>query len=680
MNHLYFRLARTNMKNSRQFYIPYLLTGMLSAAMFYIMTSILYNSGLEQIRQADTLKTILGLGVIVTGIFICIFLFYTNSFIIKRRKKELGIYNILGMEKRHIAKVLAAETLSAALISTGGGLLTGILFNRLMIMLLYRITGLSATIQSEISPQAVLRTLELFLLVYLAMLIYDILQVRRARPVELLHSQNAGEREPETKLLMTLCGIICTGTGYYIAITTESPLKALSLFFIAVLLVICGTYFLFTAGSIAFLKALRKNRSFYYQTKHFTAVSGMIYRMKQNAVGLANICILSTMVLVMVSSTVCLYAGAEDELQSRYPTEISVSDYYSTEMDHSRLENELEKTIQKNGRSVTEKRSYYSIDAGVVLRPEDHAMDILTGSRSGDSAFALIWILSRDDYMKEYDADTAPLSGDEISITGFPVYESEELTLSGKTYRVRESQPFSSSQDEHYMADIVGGMYYIVVPDRAALETFYAHCQNQTASGENPVHYKYHLALDTDGTRQEKAACDRAVQRQLEQLKQNHSYGLSESVVAEYRELNRDDFYAQNGAFLFLGIFLGIMFLMVTVLIIFYKQISEGYEDRSRFEIMEKVGMSSLEVKASIRSQIRLVFILPIVTAALHVTAAFPMIRRLLMVMNLFNGTLFAFCLAGTILVFTVIYLSVFLFTSRSYYKIVGNQVNQNVR
>ena len=676
MNHLYIRLARTNMKNSRQFYIPYLLTGILSAAMFYIMTSIVYNSGLEQMRGADVITSILGMGASVTGIFICIFLFYTNSFIMKRRKKELGIYNILGMEKRHIAKVLVAETLFAALISIGCGLMTGIMFNKLLIMVLYRITGLSATIQFEISLKAILRTVALFLIIYLATLLYDMMQVCRARPIELLHSQNTGEREPKTKVLMTISGIICIISGYYISITTESPLSALGMFFIAVILVIAGTYSLFTAGSIALLKGLRKNKAFYYQTRHFTAVSGMIYRMKQNAVGLANICILSTMVLVMVSSTVCLYAGADDELATRYPTEICISDYYSIDTDHKWLEEELEKIIDQNGRTVTEKTSYYSMNTTAALRPEDNAMDVRTGDTPESSESALVYVLSREDYMREYDKQVAPLSDGEIAIFGYPAYEAEELTLFGKTYRVHESTAFSRDSDEYYMADVLGGVYYIAMPDRTALEELFVHCQKASAENKKYVHYKYNLGLDIDGTRKEKAACDNAVHERVEQLKAVDSYGLADGFSDDYRELNRADFYALNGGFLFLGIFLGTLFLMVTVLIIFYKQISEGYEDRNRFEIMEKVGMSNREVKASIRSQVRLVFILPIVTAALHVTAAFPLIQRLLMIMNLTNSKLFALCLAGTVFAFSVIYLIVFLLTSRSYYKIVGNQTS----
>ena len=277
------------MKNNRQFYLPYLLTGMLSAMMFYSMRAMQGNSGLDNVRGAMQLKTILTLGLGVIGIFVCILLFYTNSFIMKRRKKELGVYNILGMEKKHMARVLFWETLTTFVLSVGGGLILGIAFNKLLTMLLYRITGLSESIPFYISGWGCMQTIELFGLIYLATLFYNFMQVKLANPVELLRSGNTGEREPKTKLLLAVFGVLCLSAAYYIAITTEDIMSVLGLFFVAVLLVIVGTYALFTAGSIAFLKLLRSNKNYYYQTKHFTSVSGMIYRMKQNAVGLAKI-------------------------------------------------------------------------------------------------------------------------------------------------------------------------------------------------------------------------------------------------------------------------------------------------------------------------------------------------------------------------------------------------------
>ena len=286
---MYTKLAITNIKNNRQFYFPYLLTGIITVAMFYIMCALESNPGIQSMPGAKDLGLILRLGIGVIGIFAVIFLFYTNSFIIKRRKKELGIYNILGMEKRHIAKILSKEAFFTAIIAIGGGLVTGVLFHKLSCMLLYRMIGFNGGITFSFSKKGVMITAILFAIVYLLTYIYDLFQVQLANPIELLQSGNKGEREPKTKAIMAVLGVLCLGTGYFIAITTKNPIKALTLFFVAVILVIIGTYLLFTAGSIALLKILRRNKGYYYQTKHFTSVSGMIYRMKQNAVGLANI-------------------------------------------------------------------------------------------------------------------------------------------------------------------------------------------------------------------------------------------------------------------------------------------------------------------------------------------------------------------------------------------------------
>ena len=672
MNKLYIRLASTNIKNNRQLYLPYLLTGMLSAAMFYIMLAIQYDEGIKQMRGAGNLEAILIFGTYVIQIFVFIFLFYTNSFIIRRRKKELGIYNILGMEKKHIARELAIEALFAGVVSTGGGLVVGIVFHKLMMMLLYRMTGLVTPIQFYVSGKGIVRTLTLFGVIYAATLAYDLLQVRLANPITLLHGGSVGEREPKTKRLMAVLGLACITAGYYIAIVTENPLQALTLFFVAVVLVIAGTYSLFTAGSIAILKLLRKNKRYYYQTRHFTAVSGMIYRMKQNAVGLANICILSTMVLVMVSTTVCLYVGTEDELKTRYPEEIVVSGVPIPYADHRNMVEQLKKTITECGRTVTAERANTSF---TILGMEDgdtgfrFTADDMELNRNYDK-LVLLNFISKTDYEAFRQTSLEALAPGEIMMIGTPLYTLPELSFLDKTWRVKDAVLSEELED----SILTGGHgYYVVMADEAAFMEVY---QMQKAHfGENAALCSYDLYLGIDGSTSEKIACDNAVSDTLAALSPYPELTGCESVRGEYREHNREYYMIQNGGFLFLGLFLGCMFLMVTVLIIFYKQISEGYDDRERFVIMEKVGMSNREVKATINEQVRLVFFLPIVTAAIHVWAAFPMIRRLLMMFGLMNGKLFALCLGGTIVVFGVIYFVVFLITSRSYYKIVGNQI-----
>lgn len=655
------------MKKNGQFYLPYLITGIITVAMFYIMCALNGNAGWDDSSGSAEIKTILALGSIVIAIFSVIFIFYTNSFIIKRRKKELGVYNILGMEKKHLAKVLFLETVFTAIAAVGGGLLTGIVFNKLMCMLLFHLMGFDAGIGFYISASGVSTTVVLFCGIYLLTLLYDMLQIKLANPIELLHGSSVGEREPKTKILLTLIGIACIGAGYYIAITTESPLKALMLFFVAVLLVIIGTYCLFTAGSIALLKMLRRNKNYYYKTKHFTAVSGMIYRMKQNAVGLANICILSTMVLIMVSTTVSMYIGIEDEVDTRYPTDLSVYAQYEDQVSgEDQIVEKVEQTIRDSGRTIGNESSYVDLSIGCIQEGNEFVFSKDQSVMDYDK-LTYLSVMTRDAY-KELTGETLPELGQhEVTLVSEDKSNLKNLVLGGQEFTVKSADQFESEEDG-YMADMVAGFYYIIVNDETELEEIYQ--IQKEAYGDNASRYRYNLLIDMDGSKEEKIVCAEAIQKALGGMDGTYQYLYSQS-----KDASVDEFRHMYGGFLFLGLFLGTMFLMITVLIIFYKQISEGYDDKERFAIMEKVGMSSAEVKSAIRSQIRIVFFLPIVTAAIHVAAAFPMVRRLLSVLNLNNTALFAACLAGTIIVFGIIYLAVFLLTSKTYYKIVGEQV-----
>ena len=634
---LYGKLAVNNIKHNRQFYLPYLLTGMLTVAFFYTMLYLNHNPGLDELPfGAVDVKLVLGLGAVIIGFFSVIFLFYTNSFIMKRRKKELGIYNILGMEKRHLAKVIFLETFFSAVGAIGGGLVAGIAFSKLMCMLLYAMIGYHAEIVFYVSESGVVSTILLFAGIFMLTFIYNLFQIQLAKPVELLHGSSQGEREPKTKKLMAIVGIVTLAAGYYMAITVDNPVTAVLLFFVAVILVIIGTYFIFMAGSIAVLKFLRKRKSYYYKKKHFVAVSGLIYRMKQNAAGLASICILSTMVLVVISSTVSMYAGLDDELAARYQGDIGVSitsENPITEGDA--LRGLVNRTIQQENRSIKEEQgmmtltfSCISEDGNLVIRKHDDEGDY-------SSDIIMLRMITREDYEEAYNVRVPELSDHEVVLATSDDYDKDTITVGDYTYPILQKQHFSS-ENGHWMDNQV---YYMVVNNIEDMAPLYE--AQKEIYGKNASSYYYSLYIDIDGNREE----------------------------------NEDSFRQMYGGFLFLGIFLGILFLMITVLIIFYKQISEGYEDKERFAIMEKVGMSNEEVKKTISAQIRMVFLLPIVTAALHVLAAFPMIRMILAVMNLNNGRLFAYCLLGTITVFTVIYLLVYKMTSRTYYRIVGRQI-----
>lgn len=664
---MYTKLAITNIKNNRQFYFPYLLTGIITVAMFYIMCALESNPGIQSMPGAKNLGLILRLGIGVIGIFAVIFLFYTNSFIIKRRKKELGIYNILGMEKRHIAKILSKEAFFTAIIAIGGGLVTGVLFHKLACMLLYRMIGFNGGITFSFSKKGVMITAILFAIVYLLTYIYDLFQVQLANPIELLQSGNKGEREPKTKAIMAVLGVLCLGTGYFIAITTKNPIKALTLFFVAVILVIIGTYLLFTAGSIALLKILRRNKGYYYQTKHFTSVSGMIYRMKQNAVGLANICILSTMVLVAVSTTVSLYVGVEDIMKERYPNEIHISAYYDTGAPaEDSIAPIVEKSVKESGRKIRHEEDYLELYFAAIKDQGQYSLDKEKVKTAGDRVSGFV-VLTREDCKKKYNEEIPELAENEVALFTIKKTDMDTLVLENRSYHVKEIKQFENTEDFETIADIMDEYYYVIVNDVQDMERLWQ--LQKEIYQENSSSISRQVRLDIDGDSEQKKECFENIKTALgpEQAKAR--------ILIDSRQSNLDEFYQIYGGFLFLGLFLGILFLMITVLIIFYKQISEGYDDKERFSIMEKVGMSNDEVKATIRSQVRTVFFLPILMAAIHVGMAFPMIKRLLSLFGLSNTALFTGCMAGTILVFTLIYLLVFLKTSKTYYKIVGEQV-----
>lgn len=664
---MYTKLAITNIKNNRQFYFPYLLTGIITVAMFYIMCALESNPGIQSMPGAKNLGLILRLGIGVIGIFAVIFLFYTNSFIIKRRKKELGIYNILGMEKRHIAKILSKEAFFTAIIAIGGGLVTGVLFHKLACMLLYRMIGFNGGITFSFSKKGVMITAILFAIVYLLTYIYDLFQVQLANPIELLQSGNKGEREPKTKAIMAVLGVLCLGAGYFIAITTKNPIKALTLFFVAVILVIIGTYLLFTAGSIALLKILRRNKGYYYQTKHFTSVSGMIYRMKQNAVGLANICILSTMVLVAVSTTVSLYVGVEDIMKERYPNEINIRAYYDTGApSEDSIAPIVEKSVKESGRKIRHEEDYLELYFAAIKDQGQYSLDKEKVKTAGDRVSGFV-VLTREDCKKKYNEEIPELAENEVALFTIKKTDMDTLVLENRSYHVKEIKQFQNTEDFETIADMMDEYYYVIVNDVQDMERLWQ--LQKDIYQENSSSISRQVRLDIDGDSEQKKECFENIKTALgpEQAKAR--------ILIDSRQSSLDEFYQIYGGFLFLGLFLGILFLMITVLIIFYKQISEGYDDKERFSIMEKVGMSNDEVKATIRFQVRTVFFLPILMAAIHVGMAFPMIKRLLSLFGLSNTALFAGCMAGTILVFALIYLLVFLKTSKTYYKIVGEQV-----
>lgn len=654
----YPHLALTNILRNGQFYLPYFLTCAATIAMFYILCFLTYNDMIDTMPGAAIVQIILNLGCIVVALFSVVIISYTNGFIMKRRRRELGLYNILGMEKRHIAKLLCCESIVLGTGSILCGLALGILLSKLILLLLLKLLRFTVKMGFSVSGTGILVTTLLFAAIFVLILLKNLFQIRLSKPVELLHSDAVGEREPKTKWIIAILGILTLGSGYIIANVVKSPLDALLLFFVAVILVIIGTYCLFTAGSIALLKRLRANKRFYYKANHFTAVSGLLYRMKQNAVGLASICILSTMVLVTVSTTVCLYLGAEDSISLRCPTDITVMQDLS-DADYGMTEEEalsqIKTLVEQSGRKITSMQAYSRLAFSAQLNEDTLVMSVDNGDNYAADYQALLFLTAAD--YQQLTGERATLAEDEVLCYSHGVELPEHFTLGDLHFTIQQrldSPPVKGEESVN-----ASNVQYIVVSDDAVLEqVFQAQKKAYDEYGYTSSIY-YEMDFNLDGTDAEKLDC-------YNQICDSNFSGL-----LRCRQDIATDFYTTFGGFFFLGLFLGLLFLLATVLIIYYKQISEGFEDQRRFEIMRKVGMTEKEVRRSIQGQILLVFFLPLVMAAIHIFAAFNMVTRLLAVFALTNVKLFALCTVGTLLSFAIIYTLVYWATARTYYKII---------
>ena len=655
----YPKLAAGNMKKNARTYVPYMLTCIITVAMYYIVKSLSQNPGVKEMIGGGYLSELMFIGSHVVALFAVIFLFYTNSFLVKRRKKEFGVFNILGMEKRHLAWVLGWETAYLALGSLVLGLLLGIIMDKAMYLLVGKIIGGGVPLGFFVSARVIGQTVQIFAVIFLLICINAIRQVHVADPIALLQAGSAGEKEPSTRWLLALAGLVSVGGGYYIAVTVSDPLASLLLFFVAVVLVIIGTYLLFTAGSIALLKILRKNRKYYYRTRHFVSVSGMIYRMKQNAVGLANICVLSTMVLVMVSTTTSLMIGMEDVVRERYPADIMVYFKEDAPQGNQAYIEAIRALQRERGLAVKNEMAYLYLGLSASHEykyEESHEIGVTSALDYMDELF----LITLDDYNAVMKERKTLEEGEVMVYSNRTSYDLPVFKLLGREYRVAEKLD-SFVGNGQYSANI-SNTIYIVVPDREALLEIYD--AQRELLGEDARSIRQVYGFDMDADEEEQNAFYNAL---LDCMNRNQI-----SALTEARAEARLSFISLYGGLFFIGVFLGVLFVMATVLIIYYKQISEGYDDRERFSIMQKVGMSRDEVKSAIHSQVVTVFFLPLIVAGIHVTAAFPLISKLLVLMQLTNTKLFIACTGACFLVFAVMYVFVYNLTARTYYRIVS--------
>ena len=666
---IFSRLAKQNIRNNKSTYIPYMITCIFCIAMIYMMEFLRDCPTLDQaVRQADEVRMIVFTGEIVVEIFCIIFLIYSNSFLMKRRQKEIGLYNILGLERNHIGIVMFLETIITSIGSLAGGIAAGIIGSKLALLLLLKLLHIPSVLGFYISVKGIFTCLFMFGIIFLMILFLNLAKIHLSRPVELLRGNNTGEKEPAAKWLMALIGFICLGAGYYLAVTTESPIKAITIFLLAVILVMAGTYLLFTAGSIVILKFLRRRKSFYYRTGNFISISGMLYRMKQNAIGLASICILSTGVLLMISMTVSIYFGMNDIMLNRYPYDVDMSVTSISEDECQTAIEAFEKAIADN--KVPVEKSVEEIYLDIVCSKNGDQILIKPANtiRNSDSVLVLS-LLNQAEY-ERLTGISANLNDGEIFAWYPSTVQKDSVTVDETEFTVKkwlDKNPLTCGEDA------VSDNAVLVVTDEdfKKFDEMRTEMYKGVSSAPAGEDLTLHLGLDITGSETDKIDFGTPVMEFVKDLKKNG--GLSENswITSGIRQQEYESYYADNGSLLFIGIFLGSLFLMGTAMIIYYKQISEGYEDQKRFEIMQKVGLSRREVRSSVRRQILMVFFLPLLMAMLHITMAFPMIRRMLLLFGMTNTKLFIGCTTGTVLIFAVVYGLIYLMTARSYYHIV---------
>ena len=662
-------LAKQNIRNNKSTYIPYIITCIFCIAMIYMMEFLRDCPTLDQaVRQADEVRMIVFTGEIVVEIFCIIFLIYSNSFLMKRRQKEIGLYNILGLERNHIGIVMFLETIITSIGSFAGGIAAGIIGSKLALLLLLKLLHIPSVLGFYISVKGIFTCLFMFGIVFLMILFLNLAKIHLSRPVELLRGNNTGEKEPAAKWLMALIGFICLGAGYYLAVTTESPIKAITIFLLAVILVMAGTYLLFTAGSIVILKFLRRRKSFYYRTGNFISISGMLYRMKQNAIGLASICILSTGVLLMISMTVSIYFGMNDIMLNRYPYDVDMSVTSISEDECQTAIEAFEKAIADNKVPVEKSVEEIYLDIVCSKNGDQILIKLANTIRNSDSVLVLS-LFTQAEY-ERLTGISANLNDGEIFAWYPSAVQKDSVTVDETEFTVKkwlDKNPLTCGEDA------VSDNAVLVVTDEdfKKFDEMRTEMYKGVSSAPAGEDLTLHLGLDITGSETDKIDFGTPVMEVVKDLKKNG--GLSENswITSGIRQQEYESYYADNGSLLFIGILLGSLFLMGTAMIIYYKQISEGYEDQKRFEIMQKVGLSRREVRSSVRRQILMVFFLPLLMAMLHITMAFPMIRRMLLLFGMTNTKLFIGCTAGTVLIFAVVYGLIYLMTARSYYHIV---------
>lgn len=674
----YIRLAKDGIMKNRKLYFPYILTCICMIMMFYIIYYLGFSADFTTVRGGDMLQSFLSLGVFVIAIFSLIFLYYTNSFLIRRRQKEFGLYNILGMGKRNLVKILVWENILTAAVSIVSGLLLGIVFSKLAELAAIRILGGKTGFAIRVEPQPIIVTAVLFLGIFLLIMLRMIFYIFRLRPVEMLKSENVGEKPPKANWILALIGAALLAGAYYLAVAVIDPMSAMVMFFVAVIMVIIATYLLFISGSVALCKLLQKNKKYYYKTKHFVSLSSMVYRMKRNGAGLASICILSTMVLVTLSSTVCMYAQTEDGIQKRYPHDITMeltSDDYSETEPYKEIVSDVLSEYGEKAENVEEFHLYSA--AGFQYRDEFRlSMGGYSETGTGEvESIRSVYMIDLEDYNR-LTGENRKMEDDEILLYPFKTdYDYDALSIAGcGTWDVEllDRQPFPVGTAQ---TDVMGS-FFIVVKDLSVIQQIEEY-RNSLAEEDDSLFLAYieeSYGFDLSCDDEKQIEIYNTILERIGALTSQEDGVDYPHYYIDSKAGGRIDYIAINGGLFFLGILLGAVFLFGTVLIMYYKQISEGYEDQDRFNILMKVGMTRKEVKQSINSQVLTVFFLPLITAGIHLAFAYPLISKILLLMSATEEKLLIMVTIACYLVFALFYVVVYAVTSKEYYTIVSGK------
>lgn len=669
----YIKLAWGSIVKNKRLYLPYILTCVGMVMMFYIVFFLGISDVIAGIAGGDQMQLILSWGEYVVGAFALIFLFYTNSFLMRRRKKEFGLYNILGMGKRNLARILVWETVLIGLIALVGGLAAGILFSKVAELAMVNILQGDVTFHLSLDADAIIATVLMFAVIFLLILLNSLRQIHLAKPVELLRSDAVGEKPPRANWFLALLGAVILAVAYYIAVTVENPVEAILWFFVAVIMVIVATYLLFVAGSVSLCRFLQKCRSYYYKPDHFVAVSSMTYRMKRNGAGLASICILCTMVLVMVSGTACLYVGTENSMRNRYPRNIDLDvRLYSAEQIRGQEVADLRKicqdAVKEHDTEMQDVLDYSAATFSGYLKDGYLETDVSSVTSFEATDYDNIWqvfVVPLEDYNRLMGTEEVLEPGEALMYTTKQDYDAEQITVEGQTVRiVKKADDFVDNGTDSMQ---VISSLYLFVPDVAEYVAPLMELRDQYDNPIVNVHWYY--AFDLPDPDEDQILLAESLREQLREYSMDNTVP---SIIMESAAMERSGFYALYGGLFFLGILLGIVFVLGAVLIMYYKQVSEGYEDQSRFAIMQKVGMTKREIRRNVNSQVRIVFFLPLAAAGIHLCFAFPIMRRLLAAFALNDLKLLICVTAGSFLIFALAYLLVYRVTSRAYYKIVS--------